>query len=67
MPSSSGNVATVLNRSAAFRHFAEFRGATQSQQHIKPLHAYEAARLVIEGGFPPDDLLPRRLLGSKIG
>ena len=59
MPSSRSDAATVWNRSAAFRHFATFRGATQSQQHIKPLHDYVAARLVIEGGFPPDDLLPR--------
>ena len=55
MPSSSDDAAPVFNRSAAFRHFARFRGATQSQ----PLHDYVAARLVIEGGFSPDDLLPR--------
>ena len=59
MPSRDGNTAAVLNRSTAFRHFARFEGRTQSQQHIKPLHDYVAARLVIEGGFPPDDLLPR--------
>ena len=59
MPSRGGETATVLNRSAAFGRFATFRGRTQSQQHIKPLHDYVAARLVIEGGFHPDDLLPR--------
>ena len=59
MTSSSDDAAPVFNRSAAFRHFASFSGATQSQQHIKPLHDYVAARLVIEGGFSPDDLLPR--------
>ena len=26
---------------------------TESAQHIKPIHAYCAARLVLEGGFPP--------------
>ena len=56
MPSSSDDAAPVFNRSAAFEHFARFSGATQSQQHIKPLHDYVAARLVMKGGFSPDDL-----------
>ena len=47
------------NRLHAFRHFAEFEGRTQSQQHIRPLHKYVTSRLVIEGGFHPDDLVPR--------
>ncbi len=47
------------NRLHAFRHFAEFDGRTQTQQHIRPLHKYVTARLVIEGGFHPDDLIPR--------
>ena len=48
----------ALDRPAALRHFASFSGSTQSQRHIKPLHEYVAARLVLEGGFAPDDLLP---------
>lgn len=32
---------------------------TQSQEHIRPLHAHIVERLVIEGGFDPDDLSPR--------
>lgn len=32
---------------------------TQSAKHIKPLHWYIAARLVIEGGFHPDEVTPR--------
>lgn len=32
---------------------------TQSQSHIKPLHWHIAERLVTEGGFPPDDIVPR--------
>lgn len=32
---------------------------TQSQAHIKPLHRHIAARLVIEGGFRPDEITPR--------
>lgn len=43
----------------ALRHFSMFEGATQSQQHIKPLHWYVACRLVVEGGFHPDDVTPR--------
>lgn len=39
--------------------FADFEGKTQSAKHIKPLHWYVACRLVIEGGFDPDDITPR--------
>jgi hypothetical protein len=31
---------------------------TQSARHIKPMHWYIAARLVIEGGFHPNDITP---------
>ena len=44
---------------SALAHFVEFRGATQSQEHIKPLHWYVACRLVVEGGFNPDEVMPR--------
>ena len=43
----------------ALRHFATFEGRTQSQRHIKPLHWYAACRLVVEGGFNPEDVTPR--------
>ena len=33
--------------------------ARKSQQHIKPLHWYVACRLVLEGGFHPDEIKPR--------
>ena len=48
-----------ITRTAALRHFATYDGPTQSQQHIKPLHWYVACRLVLEGGFHPDELSPR--------
>ncbi len=38
---------------------------TQSGEHIKPIHAYCAARLVLEGGFPPEWVLPRQPFVSK--
>ncbi len=44
---------------SALTQFVEFRGATQSQAHIKPLHWYVACRLVVEGGFNPDEVMPR--------
>ena len=47
------------NEHEALAHFASYEGATQSQQHIKPLHWYVACRLVIEGGFRPDEITPR--------
>ena len=31
---------------------------TQGQHHIRPLHQHIALRLVIEGGFPPDEVTP---------
>lgn len=37
----------------------------QSGEHIKPLTQYCAARLVIEGGFPPEWVSPRPPLKSK--
>jgi hypothetical protein len=41
------------------REFADFTGKTESAAHIKPLHWYVACRLVVEGGFQPDDIVPR--------
>ncbi len=43
----------------ALRHFGTYPGSTQSAKHIKPLHWYVASRLVVEGGFHPDDITPR--------
>lgn len=48
-----------LDRREAFRLFATHAGGTQSARHIKPLHWYIACRLVLEGGFHPDDITPR--------
>ena len=44
---------------SALTRFVEFRGSPQSQRHIKPLHWYVACRLVVEGGFRPDEIMPR--------
>lgn len=32
----------LIGEAEALRHFASYQGATQSQQHIKPLHWYTA-------------------------
>ena len=58
-PRDAEEIAPQLNRLHAFRHFAEFEGRTQSQAHIKPLHAYVTCRLVLQGGFHPSELTPR--------
>jgi hypothetical protein len=47
------------NERDALLHFATYDGPTQSQQHIKPLHWYVASRLVLEGGFRPEEITPR--------
>lgn len=43
----------------ALRAFVTCEHGTQGAAHIKPLHWYVACRLVIEGGFHPDDVTPR--------
>ena len=48
-----------MSEAEAFNRFARFGGKTQSARHIKPLHWYVACRLVVEGGFTPDDVTPR--------
>jgi hypothetical protein len=55
---SDHRVCTSISQKSALRQFATFSGTTQSQQHIKPLHWYVACRLVVEGGFHPDDITP---------
>ena len=66
MPSSSDRRAAAtprvcqwVNQADALEHFVRYDGPTQSQQHIKPLHWYVACRLVLEGGFHPDEIKPR--------
>lgn len=40
----------------------------QSQAHIKPMHRYAAFRLVLEGGFLPDEITPHPpLTASRVG
>lgn len=39
--------------------FAKWPKGTQSEGHIRALHWYTAARLVVEGGFHPDCITPR--------
>lgn len=42
-----------------FAHLATSQESTQSQRVVKPLHWYIACRLVIEGGFLPEEIRPR--------
>jgi hypothetical protein len=43
----------------ALRTFVTCEHGTQGATHIRPLHWYVACRLVIEGGFHPDEVTPR--------
>ncbi len=59
-----------LTLAQALKAFAKPSGKTQSQAHIRPLHWYVAYRLVIEGGFLPEEVTPRppfeiQKLGSR--
>jgi hypothetical protein len=47
------------SQGAALYEFATSNSPTQSGDHIKPLHWYVACRLVIEGGFRPEEVTPR--------
>jgi hypothetical protein len=59
MPPRPENVCRWVDQKTALTTFATYEGATQSQAHIKPLHWYVACRLVVEGGFMPDEITPR--------
>jgi hypothetical protein len=48
----------LVSLRAALQGFVEAE-ATQSQLHIRPMHRHIVERLVIEGGFRPDDISPR--------
>ena len=43
----------------ALSEFAGFTGKIESASHIKPLHWYIGCRLVVEGGFHPEDVTSR--------
>lgn len=43
----------------ALRVFVRCETGHQGSEHIKPLHWYAACRLVLEGGFHPDEITPR--------
>lgn len=59
MPNNTTTVCRWTTQADALEAFASFTGKTQSASHIKPLHWYVAGRLVVEGGFDPDDITPR--------
>ena len=60
MPPNATRVCEWLTEAQAFAEFARASGTIiQAQSHIKPLHWYIACRLVVEGGFLPDDITPR--------
>jgi hypothetical protein len=58
MPTSS-SVCRWTTEAQALSEFAGFTGKIESASHIKPLHWYIACRLVVEGGFHPNDVTPR--------
>lgn len=66
MPS-KGKICEWTTQEQAFAGFAGFTEKTQSAGHIRPLHWYVTCRLVLEGGFDPDDVKPRPpfTIGSK--
>jgi hypothetical protein len=65
MPDPGAKVCRLTTQAEALAAFAEFAGKTQSAEHIKPLHWYVACRLVVEGGFDPDDITPHPPLRAE--
>jgi hypothetical protein len=59
MPNEKANFCRWTTQADALEAFAGFTGKIESASHIKPLHWYVAGRLVVEGGFDPDDITPR--------
>lgn len=58
MPDPERNLCQWVTLKDALSRFAA-AGNTESAAHIRPLHWYVACRLVLEGGFHPDDITPR--------
>lgn len=54
---SNGELPRFLQLSSALQEFVTVEG-TQAQLHIRPLHQYLSVRLVLEGGFLPDEITP---------
>lgn len=54
-----------LKMESALQSFAT-AGSTQDQGHIKPMHRYVSLRLVLEGGFLPDEITPRPPLRHEV-
>jgi len=65
MPPTPNNVCKWVDQRTALTTFATYSGPTQSQLHIKPLHWYVACRLVLEGGFMPEEITPRPPFRAK--
>ncbi len=47
-----------LTLNQALTAFVQNADGHQGQGHIRPLHYYVACRLVVEGGFHPDEITP---------
>ncbi len=53
----------LLTLTEALAAFVANATGHQGQAHIRPLHYYVACRLVVEGGFSPDEITPRPPFG----
>lgn len=58
-PKEKPEVCRLVSLDEALRAFVRAGSGTEGQRHIKPMHWYVACRLVIEGGFRPEHVVPR--------
>jgi hypothetical protein len=54
----AAQVCKWLTEKDALTEFASSTAKTQSAAHIKPIHWYVCCRLVLEGGFLPEEVFP---------
>ena len=54
-----------LDIQTALRIYCDPNLNIQSQEHVKPFHFYSATRLVLEGGFEPENILPHPPFSSQ--
>ena len=64
---SSANPCRWVTLQEALTAFALRVEKTESQGHIRPLHWFVACRLVVEGGFLPEEITPRPPFEAKRG
>jgi hypothetical protein len=57
-PKDKSDLCRLVGLTEALEAFVKADAGTEGQRHIKPMHWYVACRLVLEGGFRPEHIMP---------